>query len=291
MCRHRFRNDRRERTLAEHHLWYEYVFHKQTFREISDESSHVRRTIRRELNAYVPPQKIHHPRPVHLLADSTFFGKRTNDSSWCVTVLKCADTGEDLWWNFSQTETASAYYAGKVALESLGYIIHSVTGDGFGGIRTAFSGTSFQMCHVHMERIVIRGTTLKPKTEAGVVLLAMIRTLFSDHTNHSLFYRRLQLYWQKYQNFLNERTTAPISGETFWTHEELRKSVMTLQRLSPYLFTFEKDLRIPKTTNALEGQFSHLKEVLAIHRGVSRKNKEKMIHTILLESTIAPKEG
>ena len=177
-----------------------------------------------------------------------------------------------------------------MALESLGYHIQSVTGDGFGGIRTAFAGIPFQMCLVHMERIVIRGTTRHPKTEAGVALLALVRTLFDTHANKHVFYRRLQAYWHHYQLFLNERTIAPISGESFWTHEELRKAVMSLQRLSPYLFTYQRDARISKTTNALEGQFSHLKEVLAIHRGVSRGHKEKMIHTILLESTIAPKE-
>ena len=207
-----------------------------------------------------------------------------------MTVLKDADTGEDLWWDFSQTESTGMYHAGRTALESLGYVILSVTGDGFGGIRAAFTGIPFQMCHVHMERIVIRGTTRSPQLEAGIVLLAMVRSLFDNHTTYPLFYRRLQAYWQKYQGFLNERTTTPISGESFWKHEELRKAVLSLQRLSPYLFTFEKDRLIPKTTNALEGQFGHLKEILAIHRGVSREHKEKMIHTILLESTIAPEE-
>ena len=207
-----------------------------------------------------------------------------------MTVFKDADTGEDLWWDFSETESTSIYHAGRTDLESLGYVILSVTGDGFGGIRAAFAGIPFQMCHVHMERIVIRGTTRSPQLDAGIVLLALVRTLFDSHTTHFLFYRRLQSYWQKYQVFLNERTTAPISGESFWTHEELRKSVLSLQRISPYLFTFEKDRLIPKTTNALEGQFGHAKEILAIHRGVSRGHKEKMIHTILLESTIAPEE-
>lgn len=208
-----------------------------------------------------------------------------------MTVLKDADTREDLWWGFGQTETTSVYHAGRSALQALGYHILSVTGDGFTGIRTAFVGIPFQMCLVHMERLVIRGTTRNPKTEAGVVLLALVRTLFHPETTSPVFYRRLQAYWQKYQSFLNERTTAPISGESFWTHEELRKAVMAIQRFSPYLFTFKKYSHIPKTTNALEGQFSHLKEILAIHRGVSRIHKEKMIHTILLESTIAPKEG
>lgn len=282
---------RRIRTRSLRHLWRDYVFHKQTLRELVDEYHRNPRTIRNQLNAYTPPSKTHHPRPVHLLVDATHFGERTNDTSWCVTVFKDGKTSEDLWWQFGQTETTSTYLAGRTTLETLGYAILSVTGDGFGGIRSAFAGTPFQMCLVHMERIVIRGTTRNPKTEAGVVLLALVRSVFNIETTYPVFYRRLQAYWQKYQTFLNERTTAPISGETFWTHDELRKAVMSLQRLAPYLFTYEKDRQISKTTNALEGQFSHLKEVLAIHRGVSREHKEKMIHTILLESTIAPEEG
>jgi hypothetical protein len=55
-------------------------------------------------------------------------------------------------------------------LEALGYIIISVTGDGFGGIR---AGIYFQMCQVHMG-LVIKGTTRNPKLEAGAVLLALV---------------------------------------------------------------------------------------------------------------------
>ena len=114
----------------------------------------------------MPPAKTHHPRPVHLLVDATYFGERTNATSWCVAVFKDSDTSEDLWWNFGQTETTTLYHEGRIQLEQLGYQILSVTGDGFSGIRTAFVSIPFQMCQVHMERLVIQGTTRKPKLEA-----------------------------------------------------------------------------------------------------------------------------
>lgn len=156
------------------------------------------------------------------------------------------------------------------------------------GIRSAFSGISFQMCQVHMERLVINGTTRRPQLEAGQVLLALIRTIHK--TNKRIFMRRLDLYIEKYREFLNQKSIAPETGVSFWTHKNLRKAVMSLQRFAPYLFAYETDKDIPKTTNAPEGHFSHIKDVLRVHRGLSRKQKEKVINTILLASTIAPRK-
>jgi hypothetical protein len=247
-----------------------------------------RRTLRKLLSSYQFPEKTHHPRPIHLLVDGTYLGERVLGTNWCVVVFKDAETSEDLWWEFCDTETTSVYQEGRDTLERLGYTLLSVTGDGFSGIRTAFSGTPFQMCQVHMERLVMQGTTRKPKLEAGMVLLALIRTL--HHSGRRTFMRRLNGYIQKYRDLLNEKSTVEHTGDWFWTHENLRRACLSLQRLAGYLFTFEKDLTIPTTTNALEGQFSHIKDLLRIHRGASRAQQQKIIATILLESTIAPEE-
>jgi len=49
------------------------------------------------------------------------------------------------------------------------------------------------------------------------------------------------------------------------------------------LFTFEKHkhLDITKTTNTLDGTFSHLKQKVNTHRGINPETKKKMIETIL----------
>lgn len=171
----------------------------------------------------------------------------------------------------------------------MGYKILSVTGDGFGGLKQAFSGIPYQMCQVHMERIIINGTTRNPILEAGQTLLALAKLLHT--TDSKTFNHYLDKYLEKYRDFLNEKTTNPFTGETFFTHTPLRKAVMSLFRLKPYLFTFELDKNIPKTTNSLEGHFSHLRDVLEIHRGLSRPHKQKVINSILLASTIAPTKG
>jgi hypothetical protein len=253
------------------------------------EMDHDKRTIRKLFTAYTPPVKQHRPRAIHLVADATYFGERLEETSWCVAVLRDPRVKENLAWEFAATETTSLYVHLKEQLLAHGYAICSVTADGFAGIQSAFSDIPYQMCHVHMERLVTRGTTKNPQTEAGVVLLALAKTLHS--TDSQTFNNRLEAYITKYRDFLNEKTTHPFTGEKYWTHKELRAAVMSLIRYRPYLFTFERNKKIPKTTNSLEGHFSHINEIIAIHRGLSRPQKQKVLTTILLASTIAPTSG
>jgi len=281
-----FQNKKREKNVLSKHLWEDYVFHKQTVRELAEQYEVNRRFVRRYLHEYVPPQKIHEARPVHLVVDATYFGERVEGTSWCVVVARDHELGEDLVWEFAGAESTSVYRALRDELETLGYTIGSVTGDGFGGIRSAFRGIPYQMCHVHMERIVVRGTTKNPQTEAGQVLLALVRTL--HNTTKKTFTKRLQLYFAMYGEFLNEMTTNPSTGERYRTHKNLRSAAMSLLRFTPYLFTCSANTHIAKTTNSLEGHFSHINEILAIHRGLSRQQKKTVIHSLLLASTIAP---
>ena len=54
------------------------------------------------------------------------------------------------------------------------------------------------------------------------------------------------------------------------------------------MFTFKKDKNIPRTTNTLEGHFSHIRDIVAIHRGLRKPHMEKVLNSIFLASTIAP---
>lgn len=281
-CKTFFRNERRPSDEPVKELWNTYVFGKQTIREMDKD----KRTIRKLFNNYQAPKKHHQPRAVHLVADATYFGERLEETSWCVAVLRDPQAKENLVWAFAATETTSLYANLKEDLLHHGYVIRSVTADGFSGIQSAFSNIPYQMCHVHMERLVIRGTTRKPQTEAGVVLLALVKTLHKSDSH--TFNSRLEAYVTKYRDFLNEKTTNPFTGEQYWTHKDLRAALMSLIRHRRYLFTFETNKKIPRTTNSLEGHFSHINEVIAVHRGLSRPQKQKVLNTILLTSTIAP---
>lgn len=221
------------------------------------------------------------------MADALYFGERTEKTSWCPIVFRDPKEKENLWWNFFKTETTSAYLEGRDYLEKLGYVILSVTGDGFGGLRVVFKDIPFQMCHVHMERIITKGTTKKPILEAGKALLALVKTLHQGIDSES-FKNYLNKYLEKYRDFLNEKTINPLTEKTDWTHEPLRKAAFSLLHFLPHLFTFEKNKNISRTTNCLEGHFSHVRDIFRIHRGLKRKTAEKFLNSIFLASTIAP---
>lgn len=287
-CKHRFSTSIQKKNTLTKHIWIDFVFHKQVMREIGETYDLNIKTVYSHILLYKPKEKKHTPRAIHLLVDALYFGTREDYTTWCVVVFRDNDTKENLWWKYADTETERDYREGREYLEKIGYTILSVTGDGFGGLKTAFYGILYQMCLVHMERIIIRGTTRNPILKASQVLLALIKTVFD--TDEELFKIRFNKYLELYGDFINEKAISEITGKPWYVHEDLRKATLSLQRFLPYLFTFKKDKDIPPTTNSLEGHFSHLRDIVNIHRGASKELKQKMIHTILLASTIAPKD-
>jgi len=222
------------------------------------------------------------------VVDGTYWGERKQNTDWCSIVGRDPYQQEDLWWSFPKTETTSEYRKMRDDLEDLGYNICSVTGDGFSGIKQAFKGIPYQMCHVHMERLVVKGITKNPQLEAGIVLLALTRSLY-DTDSHT-FRIRLNEYIVKYRDFLNEQSINIETGRMDWTHRGVRDALKSLLHFRQHLFTFEHNKKIPSTTNSIEGHFSHIDNVIGVHRGISRIQKEKVLHTFFLLGTIAPDE-
>jgi len=138
-----------------------------------------------------------------------------------------------------------------------------------------------------MERIVIRKITRNPKLEAGIVFLSLVKTL--DHCPSLVFKERFKKYIEKYRDFLNEKSINPETGRSDWTHKELHSAVLSLKIFLPYLFTYETTKELSQTSNSLEGHFSHIKDIVRIHRGISTSLLRKVLSSIFLVSTIAPK--
>jgi len=245
-----------------------------------------KKTILSHLESHVVKERIHNPRSIHLVVDATYFGKKKDDSSWGVILFRDPVLKENLWWMYIDTERESYYRQGRVFLESLGYTILSVTCDGFSENIPVFKGIPIQMCHFNMKQIVIRNVTLKPQTEAGQVLLALIKTI--TYTDELLFRGRLREFHFKYASFMNEKTYHP-NGSSSYTHEGVKRAYISITNWFDYLFTYQNNSLIPNTTNTCDGHFSHIKDIIRIHRGLNRKLKQKVLDSILFESTIAPK--
>lgn len=130
----------------------DYVFHKQTVRELAVTYKKDGRTLQKIIDGYEVPDKVHKPRGLHLLVDALRFGSREFDTEWCTVLFRDSLTKENIWWTFGAEETGSLYYEGKTCIETLGYTILSVTSDGFSGIRSSFLNIPFQMCHIFIWR-------------------------------------------------------------------------------------------------------------------------------------------
>lgn len=122
---------------------------------------------------------------------------------------------------------------------------------------------------------------MNPKLEAAIELRSIAQTLCNAQEKD--FMESLEKWYSKWSKFLKDRTINIETGKWFYTHKRVRSAYHSLKINTPYLFTYQKypELNIPNTTNSLDGYFSHLKELIKIHRGLNRELKRKMIDQIL----------
>lgn len=261
------------------------MFGKQTLRELSEQEKVSKLSLKQRFEKIKLPQKTHNPRPVPIVVDCTFFGTKET-TQWGVIVFRDSNEGENLWWRFIDDEKIRYYLQGREALLELGYEIQSVTLDGFRGLASTFSNYPVQFCHFHQKQIIRRYVTKNPRLVAGVELKEVVEML--GEVPQIEFSRYLQAYINYHRDFLNQKTTDPLTGEQTYTHARLRSAIRSLLTNLPNLFTYEKysEAHIPTTTNSLESHFSHIKDVVRVHRGLKRSVKEKLIETILLNSSI-----
>jgi len=261
------------------------VFGKQTLRELSEQEKISKLSIKQRFEKIKLPQKAHNPRPVSIVVDCTFFGTKET-TQWGVIVFRDPSEGENLWWKFIDDEKISYYLQGREVLLELGYEVQSVTLDGFRGLTSTFRSYPVQFCHFHQKQIIRRYVTKNPRLVAGVELKEVVEML--GEVTREEFSQYLQAYVNHHREFLNQKTTDPLTGKQTYTHARLRSAIRSLLTNLPNLFTYEKysKLNISTTTNSLESHFSHIKDVVRVHRGLKRSVKEKLIETISLNSSI-----
>ena len=286
-CNKRFRSKRREKNILINKIWNEYVFNKQTIRELSEIFDLNKKTIVKYLEEYDLPDKVNTGGKIKaLIIDATYFRKEKHTETWCAAVFRDYYAKDNVVHLYGDNESNTLYFKGKDKLAELKYEIEGIVSDGNHCIRSVFSNIPIQMCHTHMKRLVIQKITMNPKTEAGQVLLAMIKDLI--YTDSKTFLNRFNKYKEIYRDFLLEKTIHP-DGKSSYTHDGLRSAVLSVHNNLRYLFTFEKYPFLPKTTNALEGHFSHVKDITRIHRGISDSLLQKVLSSIFDNSSIVKK--
>ncbi len=186
-------------------------------------------------------------------------------------------------WKHVDGEKLKDYKQLYNELIGLGYTIKSVTMDGKRGLYRLFEAYPIQMCHFHQIKIIQRYLTKNPKLEQSHELQKIVDRLTS--TTQTRFTNKLDDWYNRHEEFLNERTVNEETGKSRFTHYRLVSAYKSLRRNLPYLFTYKNnsDIEMPNTTNTLDGgTFSHLKLLISVHRGLSKKLKIKMVDDYFL---------
>lgn len=196
-------------------------------------------------------------------------------------LFKDSITKENLLKYYVKHETNSLYKQGIEELKSKGFDIIGIVCDGRKGLIQSFENIPVQMCQFHQSAIIRRYLTKSPKLPAAQELMGIVDLM--KQTDKESFVGVLQIWFEKWKNFLNERTINPITVKSFYTHKRLRSAYRSLKNNLPWLFTWYDyyHLNIPNTTNAIDGHFADLKNKLRNHNGLSIKRKKRFIDEFL----------
>jgi len=235
--------------------------------------------VKKQLDAAEPLSRLLTPTRTSLAADMTFWGR-----GYGIMVFRSPSLKKNLWWKESQFETPWVYREGLQKLLATGWIITGAVVDGKRGVASIFEaqGIPVQYCQFHQVKTVTRYVTRKPQTEAARELRSLALTL-ADATE-SDFTLRLAAWHERWKIFLDEKSDAPHTKRGWvYTHRRVRAAYRSLTTNLTRLFTYQSrpKANLPNTTNTLDGMFSQIKNRLAVHRGLRRDRRYKIISEIL----------
>jgi hypothetical protein len=268
----------RRRGKTQRLLFHDFVWKRQSAEQLGADRNKSGRWVRKQLDAVIPQPPVLTPCATTAVVDTTFWGRE-----YGVCVFRSPALKENLWWEEIEQETVHVYADGRRTLEAREWVITGVVIDGRHGLIRAFSGIPVQICHFHQIKMVTRRITRHPKLPAAQELLSIVCTL--PRTTEAELGKRLEQWHLRWGPLLAERTPRSCCSEKKWpyTHRRLRTAYRSLKTNLPYLFTYQThpELNLPNTTNSLDGMFSQLKNRLAVHRGLRRDRRYKLICEIL----------
>ncbi|MBU3713820.1 MAG: transposase [Ferruginibacter sp.] len=258
-------------------MWFKkWVIERQTLETLSRDSDLSISTIRRLFYHYLeqsPTIKIIKRSKVNLRIDATYFAQ------FCVLCYQDHYDGYTQLIRFSDGEHFTEIKEDIDNLIKLGVQIESVTTDGHKSILKAIKKSApeviVQRCLVHIQRMCLLWLTRFPKHLAGIELRHLVLMLLriKSHNDKVFWTEELNCWYERHKEYLQEKTFNEHTGRYWYTHKLLRRSYFTIKRALPNMFHYLNNPDIPSTTNGIEGFFSHLKNHLDLHRGLSVKHR------------------
>lgn len=209
--------------------------------------------------------------------DATYF------SQFCLVAYQDDSDGYTQLIRFTDAERYEEVKEDLENLIKLGVQLESITTDGHKSVLKAIGKTlpdiHVQRCLIHIQRMCLLWLTRYPKHDSGRELRQLVLMLLKIETeNDKLFWgRQLDLWHNKHKDYISEKSFNEETGRYWYTHKLTRRSYFTIKRALPNMFHYLKNPNIPRTTNGIEGYFSHLKNHLDLHRGLTLKNRINFI--------------
>jgi hypothetical protein len=274
------RNDPAQR-LENRFVWFrKWILERQTFKTLSRDSRLSIDTLQRVFYTFLeksPEVKILKREKVHLRIDATYFKR------FCAVCYQDHEDGYTQLIRFSNGEHFEEIREDLSNLIKLGVQIESITTDGhksiLKAIKKSLPDAIVQRCLVHIQRMCLLWLTRFPRHMAGIQLRRLVLQLLAIKTdNDRIYWTRQFLLWQlHHKSYLQEKTFNQTTGRYWYTHKLLRRSYLTIKRALPNMFHYLNDPKIPSTTNGIEGFFSHLKNHLDLHRGLTLQHRINFI--------------
>lgn len=270
------RNDSVQR-LENRFIWFKkWVLERQTYKTLSRDSGLSIRTLQRIFYDFLersPQVKILKRNKVHLRLDATYF------EQFCLLCYQDHDDGYTQLIRFSDGEHYKEIKEDLDNLIKLGVHIGSITTDGhksiLKAIKKSLPDVIVQRCLVHIQRMCLLWLTRFPKHDAGMELRRLVLMLLQIKTENDRIYwtKELEQWHQRHKDYLQQKSYNETTGRYWYTHKLLRRSYFTIKRALPNMFHYLSNPKIPHTTNGIEGFFSHLKNHLDLHRGLTLEHR------------------
>jgi len=263
-------------------IWFrKWITGKQTFSQLVKDSGYSERTLKRYFYSYLdnyPTWKITPSEKLNLLIDGTYFSNKV-----CLVLYRDNNIKATQLYRLTDGEWFEEICEDLQNLISLGLTIESVTCDGLSNIlkaiKKACPETIIQRCVVHIQRECLIWLTRNPKNQAGIDLRKIVKRLHLVGNRDDWGYWVVDLikWYEQYKDFVNEKSYYELTERFWYTHKSVRKAFIHIKRALPDMFHYLDNVDIPKSTNALESFFGHLKQNISIHRGLSKEHYKNYI--------------
>jgi hypothetical protein len=263
-------------------VWFEkWIMERQVYKYLVRDSGMSQSSLQRLFKTYLqqaPDFFIRSKSNVHLLIDGTYFS-----NGLCLILYYDYDIHYVQLYRETNKEKYKEIKEDLENLKRLGVKVYSVTCDGHKSIIKAvakiYPEAVIQRCIVHVKRQIRNYLGSNPRLEQSKQLLLISNKITQINTIEESHYWLVYFYnWhEENKHFINEQVLNPETGMSWYKHKKLHLATSHIINAIPHLFCYLNDAEIPKTSNKIEGYFSHLKEKLTLHRGLKFEAKKNFI--------------